>query len=614
MNWADTDSDDDSDLGYGAAGVPPPASASAPSQVQTGYNSYGRPSMTMANNNGSTFQQQEQEQEESSDDSGSGSSSDDDDDDDDSDEEESTAKAAAAPPRGKTFRPPVGDGDSSSSSSDEEGGALKSTSNATAAAATSQINPNPGPPRGKELRLIQKPDSSSDDELMSTRRSSKGKGGKGKTNGGGTRKKPSRKPATTKESSSTTRKKATKRKAPNNDSDSDSDDDDDDDDDECIATIVGGSDSEGAMATVISSASNKKAKSLGFRKDGTPKRKPGPKKGWNKKAGEESTSGGNKKSSSSSNRGKKGGGGGASTATIVNMPEVSAEKSIAAQSARTNLQDVVPRLPHRVTDSHTVRSFGRIRPEYNVSNPLDSLYSSPHAIYPVGFSCDRFEFSPIHGRVIKMRCDILDGNVLKESREALKKEKVKASSSGKEEEKDAPPALVEESKSSVPGGDVENLGDGPVFRVTWGEGVEEDKLLEPSCPFDPYVASAHLGGDVDAIAVPLSSKKGGKPAGLPEVGMRVSVRFDKGKTHGGAITKVEPIEKKPKSRKKAICDITIQYDDGVKEVAGFPDPDIQVAYQGEYYLITSLDWLASVLCVYITGSSHCCHVFRLPTN
>ena len=62
--------------------------------------------------------------------------------------------------------------------------------------------------------------------------------------------------------------------------------------------------------------------------------------------------------------------------------------------------------------------------------------------------------------------------------------------------------------------------------------------------------------------------------------MRVSVRFDKGKMYGGAITKVKPL-KKQKKDKKGVCNITIQYDDGVSEVTAFPDPDIVVAYQGE---------------------------------
>jgi len=82
-----------------------------------------------------------------------------------------------------------------------------------------------------------------------------------------------------------------------------------------------------------------------------------------------------------------------------------------------------------------------------------------------------------------------------------------------------------------------------------------------------------LNNKKDAVA------KKGKSAGLPKVGMRVSVRFDKGKMYGGAITKVKPL-KKQKKDKKGECNITIQYDDGTSEETAFPDPDIVVNYQG----------------------------------
>ncbi|KAL7541225.1 hypothetical protein ACHAXR_012783 [Thalassiosira sp. AJA248-18] len=565
-SFSDSDSEDSIDDAYGTASgmlLPPPH---AQQGAAVGYNSYGRPSMTSMNNN-SSFQQQSSSGSED-DDGSDGSSSDGNDDEDDSDEEESAVAMAAPappPPRGKTFRPPVGDGDSSTSESEDEEGKLKPSSNgvapttlaATAAATTQAINPNPGPPRGKELRLIMKAnDSSSDDDApLSKKKTKRGSKAKAKNNGAGTT---AKKAATKKGSAATTKKRATaskKRKAPPaataNDSDSDSDDDD-----ACVATIVGGSDSEGVMAVAKKIKAN----------DGTAKRKAPAKKTPAKKGGG-AKKGSTKKSSSTTIT--------SSSHTLYGMPEISAEKARAAQLARSALQEAVTRLPHKVTPQLTVRSFGRIKPEYyHNSSPLDAMYSSPHAICPVGFSCDRFEFSPVHGRVIKMRCDILDGSSLKKNDSSLKPDQSGSSSSE--------PMLVEE-KIIMPGSDIDNLGDGPVFRVTWGEGVEEDKLLEPSCPFDPYVASAHLGGDVDAIAVPLSSSKnkGSKPAGLPEVGMRVSVRFDKGKDYGGLITKVKPMEKAQMTKnKKAICNITIKYDDGVTEVAPFPDPDIVVAYQG----------------------------------
>ena len=478
------------------------------------------------------------------------SSNEEDNDDDDDDDDPSTAMAAPVQPRGKTFRPPVGAGDGNSSSSEEEEDhAMAPPNSHTTTTATTtpapMINPNPGPPRGKELRLII--NKAANTNKTATR-------AKSRANNGNAIKKVAAKATTTK-------KRKTPPAAANNDSDSGSDDDDD----ACIATIVGGSDAEevSAVATNISSSSStKKIKA----NDGTAVKKTAPKKKVVKKGGSAAPS---SKSKSPATKSSSPG-----SSNQYRMPVISAEKAAAAHKARTALQEAVSTLPYAVADSHTIRSFGRIKPEYNTA-PLDAQYSSPHAIYPVGFSCDRFEFSPVHGRVIKMRCDILDGSSLREYREGRTK---KSKSSGKTKaDKSSEPLLVDESNSSEYGND---LGDGPVFRVTWGEGVEEEKHLEKSCPFDPYLASAHMGGDVDAIAVPLSSKKGSKPVGLPEVGMRVNVRFDKCKTYGGTITGVKPVASNAKN-KKTVCNIAIQYDDGVIEIAAFPDPDIVLAYQGE---------------------------------
>ena len=55
--------------------------------------------------------------------------------------------------------------------------------------------------------------------------------------------------------------------------------------------------------------------------------------------------------------------------------------------------------------------------------------------------------------------------------------------------------------------------------------------------------------------------------------MRVSVKFDKCKMYAGTITKV----KKQAKNQEALCNITIKYDDGVTEVAPYPDPDIVVS-------------------------------------
>lgn len=512
-------------------------------QQAMGYNSYGCPSMTgtmSTPTSSQRFRQESSEDDEEEDDEGEDVTNEEEK---DSDEDDNDEEPVATPiqPRGKIFRPPVGNGDSSSSSEDE-GGYMQIDTNSNNIN-TPAINPSPGGPRGKELRLIARKDDC-DDEPMKTRKKPKGAKPKGATNST-TKKSPDKASAKKSPSKAAASKK---RKAPSSDTDSDSDSDNDD---ACVATIVAGSDSEEVVtATIVKSSSST---GDGGSAEMKPRGKPGPKKG-SKRA---------KPSSSSLGR---------------DMPEVSSEQALAASESRLALQAAVDSLPYKVSDSHIIRSFGRIKPEYNAS-PLDALYSSPHSIYPVGFSCDRFEFSPVHGRVIRMRCDILDGSSLREYGEEMAKKKkngtVKVKSENGEE-----PALVDDEKMLI--AEKENvvyMGDGPVFRVTFGAGVDEDKMLEPSSPFDQNHASAHLGGDVDAIAVPLSSKKD-KPLGYPEAGMRVSVRFDKCKMYGGTITSVKPMENKDKQRKKAICSISILYDDGVTEIAPFPDPDIIVAHQG----------------------------------
>lgn len=549
-----SDGSDDSDV-YGAT-----------TQFQgAGYNSYGRPSMTHSN----SLQQQE-----SSEDDGDGSCSSSDGD--SHSDEEPAAAASPVQPRGKTFRPPVGEGDSSSSSEDEGYNAKPSDTTAQV------VNPHPGPPRGKELRLMMKGNdssTSSDDEPLAKKKTKKTTQATGSTatktkskakSNGAARKKsaPAPKKAATKAPAKKTTPK--KRKAPPIAKDSDSGSDDED---PVAAVVCEESDDDDVVLAVAENiqCSSKRSKA----NDGSAKRRAAPKKGSGaaKRGGGGKGKTGSNKGSSASSASRK-----SAASAVFGVPEVSAEKAAAACKARHALQEAVPSLPHAVSETHTVRSFGRIKPEWHsVASPLDALYSSPHAIYPVGFSCDRLEFSPVHGRVIKLRCDILDGGALREQREEEeKKEKERARLKSEE---GGEPMLVDEKAMGARNGvgDDEGLGDGPVFRVTWGEGVEEDRS-DPSCPFDPYIASAQLGGDVDAIAVPLSSKKG-KPAGLPEVGMRVSVRFDKAKIYGGVIADVKPVDKKVKN-KKATCNITIQYDDGASEVAAFPDPDINVAYQG----------------------------------
>eukprot|EP00978_Attheya_sp_CCMP212_P001898 scaffold3907_cov36-Attheya_sp.AAC.1 len=338
------------------------------------------------------------------------------------------------------------------------------------------------------------------------------------------------------------------------------------------------------------------------------------------------------------------------------MP-VSNESMDAASRARAALIETVPHLPIFLSDSHMVRSFGRIKvedttgtsstttPTTSASNhnttpssgdimgTTEPLFSSAGAIHPVGFSCDRYEFSPSHGRVLKMRCDILDGAVVKQQRENFKKkaelkkkkklqaqrEKKEASEKDQKDEPteeeedkgDAKPTEFKEDVSEELNGDKEPKietdvvvemekeeekqeedddpllsYEGPVFRIMWGKGVDEDQALEQHA-FDPYSLSAPLGGVVDAVAMPLSSSKDTKTSKstkqTPQVDMRVSVRFDQNQWYGGTIRRMVQIKmpvpkdgttvkKIPPPREK--FKIRIEYDDGAKEDAYFPDPDI----------------------------------------
>ena len=218
----------------------------------------------------------------------------------------------------------------------------------------------------------------------------------------------------------------------------------------------------------------------------------------------------------------------------------------AAAEARAMLADTVTRLPVLVSDTHVVRSFGRIHVES--SNAQESKYSSASALYPVGFSCDRYEFSPVHGRVLKMRCTIFDGKKVKEKQK----------------------------KFGIPSSD---LPDGPVFRVMWGQGVDEDVDVV-DYPYDVYTDSPSLVDDskVDTVAVPLSGKDLSELE--PEEGMRVRVRFEHDVWFSGTIVSVSD-EEYDQRKKQATYEICIHYDDGSIENTVFPDPDISIYLPGK---------------------------------
>lgn len=223
--------------------------------------------------------------------------------------------------------------------------------------------------------------------------------------------------------------------------------------------------------------------------------------------------------------------------------DVRPENIEAARDARATLRDVVQSLPMPFGDIQ-VRSFGRIHVEPDKSGK-DAKFSSAGSIFPVGFSCDRFEFSPVHGRVLKMRCTILDGKRIKE----LQKEK------------------------GFPV--TERLADGPVFRVVWGQGIDEESD-DNLGSFDP---------ELDAPLIDYSKTSKNNPLMRPKVGMRVQVRFSKGTTYGGMITEVgDECPSTKESRRKGLPnqDITIAYDDGFSETLTYPDSDVTLVVPGMF--------------------------------
>jgi hypothetical protein len=130
-------------------------------------------------------------------------------------------------------------------------------------------------------------------------------------------------------------------------------------------------------------------------------------------------------------------------------------------------------------------------------------------------------------------------------------------------------------------------GSGPIFRVMWGQGIDED-VDTVEYPYDPYSNSTPLSHSldkqVDAVAIPTTSttSAGGGSTNLPEEGMRVKVRFERGQFYYGTILTVaeQNGEKGKKSRKRRLADIVIKYDDGSEENAIFPDPDITLCMPG----------------------------------
>ncbi len=218
---------------------------------------------------------------------------------------------------------------------------------------------------------------------------------------------------------------------------------------------------------------------------------------------------------------------------------ISADRLTAADAAREMLLQTVPRLPVPMNDAYIVRNFGQLRIEHDGIN----AFSTPNALYPVGFCCDRYDFSPVHGRVIKLRCSILDG---------LRT----------------------------------NLHyNGPIFRVMWGQGVDED-IDRVEYPYNPYANSAPITeGEDDVIAVPAGTEMTQSRQGVPSPGMRVKVRFDENQYYYGAIEGVRSPKQEEQgddknNKPQQHVEIVIRYDDGSMEEAEFPDPDIYLVMPG----------------------------------
>lgn len=328
-----------------------------------------------------------------------------------------------------------------------------------------------------------------------------------------------------------------------------------DDDGEVMAAVVvddedeeGGDeeDTEGeADAVVVPVMVEASSEVSPKRKAPTKKKGPTPKK--SSKGG--SSKGGKNSSSAKKKRKKPSSSGGSSTKEEQRFSRISSERLDAASKARSMLVEGAPTLPLVASDIH-VRSFGRLSIEPATDR---SKFSKANALYPVGYCCDRYEFSPVHGRILKMRCSILDGKKIKEV----------------------------QSKMSVPV--AVHLHDGPVFRIMWGQGIDEDKD-DVEYPYDPYSMSAPLtpgSNEVDAVAIPTTLEGAGKPV-IPRLGMRIQATFDRGQIFHGVITRVgrpDEAHSNKKSRKKRI-EIEIQYDDGSMEIINFPDPEISLLLPG----------------------------------
>ena len=197
-----------------------------------------------------------------------------------------------------------------------------------------------------------------------------------------------------------------------------------------------------------------------------------------------------------------------------------------ARDARDHLHEMVQDLPVVLAETQ-VRSLGQLK-----LCKGRTPFCTTAALYPIGFSCDRYEFSPVHGRLIQLRCTILDAARVRR----LQKERHAAK--------------------------LWPVQEGPIFRVMWGLGVDEDRWADSAQI--PFQALPPIGGP------PMK-----RPPMRPVVDQRVRVRFECKQYYTSTITSVATTGQSFK--------ISIKYDDGfVEKGTPFPDPDITLLTPGEY--------------------------------
>lgn len=215
----------------------------------------------------------------------------------------------------------------------------------------------------------------------------------------------------------------------------------------------------------------------------------------------------------------------------------------AANDARAMLRETVPVLPFPIADTQ-VRSLGRLRVE-DEANSNRKKFCSATNLFPVGFSCDRSEFSPVHGRSLKMRCTILDSTNM----------------SGIKEE----------------GSKVRKAR--PLFRVMWGQGLDDDPERDSEYPYDPNIHSPPMFAATKSSLVNAVKYKSENDMSIKlERGMPVKVRVDDDKFFRGRIVEVSPVDDKISGQ----CEVTVGYEHGLSETFQYPDPDLQLLIPGMF--------------------------------